>query len=253
MILVISLLPIAIFNFRMLSQLPDGVRAHFPVILTRKYACDQAVIGLLQSRTLGNSSTALRNNLQEVHCEEWLRKQLCYLTDCERYRKGLQGLCLQPTTYKEPLPFPPFPTAKSVDTAATTNHAIECFNSCRWFLAAYVRDVWERLPQLLAAATSVYGTVLKIDSTKKVCKKFQGTAAGSASWATNIGNERGELVISVLTESEDSKALRRMACGLMDRYKMARQDPPRLLYTDRDCCSVSGPSKYKVSKTGPNW
>ena len=76
----------------MLSQLPDGVRAHFPVILTRKYACDRAVIGLFRSRTLGNSSTALRNNLQEVHCEEWLRKQLCYLTDCERYRKGLQGL-----------------------------------------------------------------------------------------------------------------------------------------------------------------
>ena len=133
----------------MLSQLPDGVRAHFPIILTRKYACDRAVIGLLRSRTLGNSSTALRNNLQEVHTEEWLRKQLCYLTDCERHRKSLQGLCLPPTTYKEPLPFPPFPIAKSVNTLAITNHAIECMNSCRWFLAAYVRDVWERLPQLL--------------------------------------------------------------------------------------------------------
>ena len=109
-----------------------------------------------------------------------------------------------------------------------------------------MRDVWERLPQLLAAATSVYGTVLKIDSTKKVCKKLQGAAAGSASWATNVGNERGEVVISVLTESEDSEALRRMVCGLMDRYVMAHQDPPKLLYTDRDCCSASGSSKYKV-------
>ena len=119
MILPISLLHIEFFlNFRMLSQLPDGVRAHFPVILTRKYACDRAVIGLLRNRTLGNSSTALRNNLQEVHCEEWLRKQLCYLTDCERYRKGLQGLHLPPTTYKELLPFPPFPTAKSVNTVS---------------------------------------------------------------------------------------------------------------------------------------
>ena len=53
-------------------------------------------------------------------------------------------------------------------------------------------------------------------------------------------------MISVLTESEDSEALRRMACGLMERYKMAHQDHPRLLYTDRDCCSMSGPSKYKA-------
>ena len=174
----------------MLSQLPNGVRAHFLVVHTRKYACDRAVVGLLRSRTPGNSSTALRNNLQEVHSEEWLLKQLCYLTDCERYRKDLQGLCLPPATYKEPLPFPPFPTPKSVNTVATTNHAIECLNACRWFLAAYVCDVWERLPQLLAAATSVYGTVLKIDSTKKVCKKLQGAAAGTASWATNVGNER---------------------------------------------------------------
>ena len=123
---------------------------------------------------------------------------------------------------------------------------IICLNSCRWFLAAYVRNVWERLPQLLAAATSVYGSVLKIDLTKKICKKLQGAAAGTATWATNVGNERGEVVISVLTESEDNVALRRMACGLMDRYEMAHQDPPKLLYTDKDCCSVTGPSKYMV-------
>lgn len=114
-----------------------------------------------------------------------------------------------------------------------------------------MRNVWERLPQLLAAATSVYGSVLKIDSTKKICKKLQGAAAGTATWATNVGNERGEVVISVLTESEDNVALRQMACGLMDRYEMARQDPPKLLYTDKDCCSVSGPSKYMVGD--PNW
>ena len=110
-----------------------------------------------------------------------------------------------------------------------------------------MRDVWDRLPQLLAAATSVYGTILKVDSTKKVCKKLQGAAAGTANWATNVGNERGEVVVSVLTESEDSEGLRQMACGLMQRYELAQQDPLRLLYTDRDCCSMSGPSKYKVS------
>ena len=114
-------------------------------------------------------------------------------------------------------------------------------------MAAYVRDVWSRLPALLAAATSVYGSVLKIDSTKKVCKKLQRAAANMASWATNVGNERGEIVISVLTVSESSESLQSMAEGLVKRYEEARQEPPQLLYTDRDWCSQTGPSKYQVS------
>lgn len=84
----------------------------------------------------------------------------------------------------------------------------------------YVRDVWSRLPQLLAAATSIHGSILKIDSTKKVCKKLLGVAAKSANWATNVGNERGEVVITVLTESESMVSLKRMADGLMDRYNI---------------------------------
>ena len=59
---------------RMLEQLSDGVRARFPVVLTWKYACDQSVVTLLHSRTLGNSSTLLRNQLEEVHSEEWFRR-----------------------------------------------------------------------------------------------------------------------------------------------------------------------------------
>jgi len=76
--------------------------------------------------------------------------------------------------------------------------------------------------------------VLKINLTKKVCKKLQGTAAGSASWCTNVGNERGEVLISILTESEGLKGLRPMAKGIigrfacvsfiMFRYEKARQD-----------------------------
>ena len=64
---------------RILNQLPCSLRAHFPAVLTWKYACDQAVVTLFCARTLGNSPTALRNNLMEVHSEEWLRKQLVYL------------------------------------------------------------------------------------------------------------------------------------------------------------------------------
>ena len=64
------------WDSRMLEQLTDGVRARFPVILTYKYACDFALISLLRARTLGNSPTALQNNIQELHSEEWLRRSL---------------------------------------------------------------------------------------------------------------------------------------------------------------------------------
>ena len=56
------------------------------------------------------------------------------------------------------------------------------FRSAKWFLAAYVRDVWSWLPSLQAAVTSIVGRILKIDSTKKVCKKQQVTSVTMATW-----------------------------------------------------------------------
>lgn len=51
--------------------------------------------------------------------------------------------------------------------------------------------------------------------------------------------------MSVLTDSESFSSLKRMAEGLMCRYKTAQQPPPKILYTDRDCCSLGhGVSKY---------
>ena len=86
-----------------------------------------------------------------------------------------------------------------------------------WLLHVYTIDDYRRLPQLLAVATSIYGSILKMDSTK-VCKKLQGHAAGTATWVTNVGNERGEVLVSVLTDSEGLSSLSRMAQGLMGRY-----------------------------------
>ncbi len=63
----------------------------------------------------------------------------------------------------------------------------------------------------------MYGSILKIDSTKKICKKLQGAAANTANWTTNVGNEKGEVVVSILTESESMSGLTLMAEGLMDR------------------------------------
>lgn len=132
----------------------------------------------------------------EVHSEELLGKQLRYLTDCKRHR-GSIGYVAE-TQYDPPPALSPFPSRE-------------------WFLAVYTRDVWDRLPSLLVAATSVYGSILKIDSTKKFAKKLQGIEANTANWATNVGNEHGEVLVSIMTDSESNEGLRKMAEGLMKR------------------------------------
>ena len=66
-----------------LKQLDLGHRRLFPVVLTKKAACDVKVITLLRTRTLGNSPTALLTSIQEVHAEEHLTRSLLYLTHCK--------------------------------------------------------------------------------------------------------------------------------------------------------------------------
>ena len=62
-----------------------------------------------------------------------------------------------------------------------------------------------------------------------------GKSAGTAAWATNVGNEFGQVLMTVLTASEGS-GLQEMATGIVRRYQQAGVSPPVLLYTDRDCC-----------------
>lgn len=103
-----------------------------------------------------------------------------------------------------------------------------------------------RLDLLKAAATSVYGKILKIDSTKKITKKLQGVEANSANWVTNVGNERGEIVISVLTASESTSSLKPMADGLVKRFAAAGEASPQIRYTDRDCCGSRDQSRFNA-------
>ena len=214
------------WDYRMLGQLTDGVRARFPAVLTYKYACDKSLLCILYGRTLGNSPTAVQHAVQEAHSTEWMDRQIQFLSDCQRYSTGLQSLGLPVPKYDRPSPLRSLPMQQ-------------------WFLAVYVCDVWSRLPTLHAAVTSTYGSILKIDSTKKVTKKLSGTATGSASWATNVGNERGEVVQCVITASEGMESLGQMADGLMKRYEDANQPHPVLLYADRDCCTIHGPGRFK--------
>ena len=50
----------------------------------------------------------------------------------------------------------------------------------------------------------------------------------------SLGKQRRD--VSIITAKE---------YGLVDRYEAANQPHPELLYTDRDCCAVDGPGRYK--------
>ena len=79
------------------------------MVLACKYACDQSIVALLRARITGNSPTVLCHNLQEVHSEEWLKKQLCYLTDCRRHRSGLQRMGIAAPDHPPAAPVHYFP------------------------------------------------------------------------------------------------------------------------------------------------
>ena len=70
----------------------------------------------------------------------------------------------------------------------------------------------------------------------QVTKKLGGNTAGTASWATNVGNELGQVLSSVLTDSEGD-GLSDMVTGFLERYRNSHVPPPKLLFVDRDCCS----------------
>lgn len=69
------------------------------------------------------------------------------------------------------------------------------------FRSVYVRDVLLRLPELKAQLTGTFGRILKMDSTKKIVKMLAGRSAGSAKWVTNVGNEHGQILMTVLTSN----------------------------------------------------
>ena len=142
------------YDDQILNHLPFSLRVQFPVLLTRKFASDIGVVNLMRSRTLGNSSTSLWNDVTEMHSDEWMRRAVAYLSDCERHKISRKRLGISDVTYAT---LPLF-------------HNPPC---CKWFLATYIRDVWSRLPALKSRITSVYGTILKIDSTKKITLKLQ--------------------------------------------------------------------------------
>lgn len=71
-------------------------------------------------------------------------------------------------------------------------------------MQVYRQNVPHRLSLIKAGITSVFENILKIDSTKKLVRELSAKAQGSAAWCTNIGNEYGQVLSSILTAAEGS-------------------------------------------------
>lgn len=59
-----------------------------------------------------------------------------------------------------------------------------------WLMQVYGQDILQRLDESKATITLQYGWILKIDSNKKVARNLAGRSYGTATWATNVGNEQ---------------------------------------------------------------
>ncbi|XP_051787510.1 uncharacterized protein LOC114657616 isoform X3 [Erpetoichthys calabaricus] len=211
-----------------LDQLHCTHRDQFPAILTYRLSCDKKLIGQMRERTLGNGATRLRKYLLEQHGNTWLERSRLFMFAVTKFI----------TPGAEPPATPPL-LPRMTPVPGT-----------KWLLSIYAREVASRLEETKAQITSIFGSILKMDSTKKVTKKLAGAAAGMAAWVTSVGNEQGQILISVLTAAEGA-GLHPMATGLMRRYRDASVSPPLVLYVDRDCCSHGGP--YKVSLLFNQW
>ena len=60
-----------------------------------------------------------------------------------------------------------------------------------------------------------------------------------------MSNEYGAILQSVAASSESNESLQDMADGIQKRYRDARVKPPKILYTDRDCCSLGEKSRFQ--------
>ncbi|MEQ2163478.1 hypothetical protein GOODEAATRI_030546, partial [Goodea atripinnis] len=183
-----------------------------------RLSCDKKVLSQMKGRTLGNSANRLHSFLVENHTEEWMTRCLLYLETCGKFQ--VAGVHLAPTAH--PPRMQPVPTSG-------------------WLLSTYARETFSRMEELQASVTSVFGSILKMDSTKKVIKKLAGADAGTAQWMSSVGNELGQVLICVVTAAE-GYGLQDMAKGLHKRYEQARRSPPEVLYVDRDCCRADGNS-----------
>lgn len=150
------------FNF-LFSQLLVGVREFLtnwtmqqgPAFPTSKYACDLKMVRLLRQRGLGNSSSAVMKQVREQHGESYLNNLQMHLSHYRDFKTSAERGFFARIQFSEPPP-----------AAAVPRH--------RWLMKVYQIDVLNRVDYIKAHMTSQCGTVLKMDSIKKITNKLAG-------------------------------------------------------------------------------
>ena len=104
---------------------------------------------MMKERTLGNSASRLRSFLVEQHTREWMARSIEYLS-------VLRKLRVPGATAPQAVSLPPMHPVPSVP----------------WLISVYARDAMTRLTETKARVTSIFGDILKLDSTKKVSFVF---------------------------------------------------------------------------------
>lgn len=82
------------------------------------------------------------------------------MNDCKYFREAANSGLLKPPQFEEPPEFYQLLTYK-------------------WFLTAYVQDILPRIDETKASITT-FGSIIKMDSTKKVVRKLAGHSTGTA-------------------------------------------------------------------------
>lgn len=125
----------------------------------------------------------MMKQVSEQHEESYLNDLQFYLSNCREFKASSERGFAARLEFSEPPPY-----------TAVPRH--------RWFLKVYQIDVLDRIDYIKAHMTSLFGTVLKMDSTNTMANKLAGEVRRTAVWGTNIGNEHGQVLMSVLTVGE---------------------------------------------------
>ncbi len=128
-----------------------------------RLSCDKEVVRRMRGHTLGNRANALYRQLCVRHGEQWVSQSAEYLSVLGKFMAHATDpgrLAAQiPQMVTEPCP--------------------------GWLLSLYAKDVLTRLLELKARVTYIYGSILKMDSTKKARQLEQ--QHGSQMWAMSLG------------------------------------------------------------------
>ncbi|XP_039658215.1 uncharacterized protein LOC120560109 isoform X1 [Perca fluviatilis] len=171
----------------------------------------------------GNTMIKVWRQLHENHNEEYLHRKDLYTTLFVTVSEAGGIVSVFGHTVQAP------PPQRALPSPLLLHHPV---------LLAEANNVQDYRNQIL----STFGTVLKMDSTKKVVTKLSGGGKGSSERFTSIVNEQSQIVLFVLTCEESTEKLKPMCRGVMDRFRLASQAVPKNLFVDHGCCPAQGPT-----------